>query len=120
MYYCFIDGYLILKTNDMVEARKQIIKRVERFPKYEWSSHKCYISTDMKGKNKVEDIAYTNKVWLNPNAYPDWASKKKGSSVWREIVVDGDKEWIGAIVPQSVAAMNLLSPRPKKKIVKKM
>lgn len=119
MYYCFIDGYLILKTNDMVEARKQIIKRVERFPKYEWSSHKCYISTDMKGKNKVEDIAYTNKVWLNPNASPDWASKKKGSSVWREICWDGSSD-NGYIIPQSIAAMNLDYKRPKKKIVKKM
>ncbi len=118
MYYAFINGEPIVKTNDIVTARKQIIKRVERFPKYEWFSHKCCITTDAKGKNKVEEIAYTKKVWLNPDAYPDWGSKKKGSSVWREIVVEGS--WFGAIVPPTAAAMALPSKRAKKIVTKKM
>ena len=119
MYYCFIDGIPIVKTNDIVTARKQIIKRVERFPKYEWFSHKCFITTDAKGKSKVEEIAYTNKVWLNPNANPDWASKKKGSSKWREIVWDNSSD-DGYIVPESIPAMNLGYKRAKKVVSKRL
>lgn len=118
MYYAFINGEPIIKTNDIVTARKQIIKRVERFPKYEWFSHKCFITTDAKGKNKVEEIAYTKKVWLNPDAYPVWGSKKKGSSVWREIVVDGND--IGYIVSGSVSATNLSIKRAKRIVTKRM
>ena len=119
MYYCIFHGQAILKTNDLVEARKRIIKRVMRSPKYEWFTYRYYISTDKEGKNKIEEIAYTNKVSLNPNAYPEWASKKKGSTTWREICWDGSSD-DGYIIPQSIAAMNLSYNRSKKKIVKKV
>lgn len=112
-----IENHPIVKTNDIREARKQVIKRVMKYPEHEWADFKCYITTDMDAKHKLEEIAYTNKVWLNPNASPDWASKKKGDSTWREIVVEGS--WFGSIVAQSTAALSLPSRKPKKKIIKK-
>lgn len=118
MYYVFISGIPVIKTNDIVTARKQLIKRVMRFPKYEWSSYRSYITTDAAGKNKTEEVVYANES-LNPNAYPMWWSRKKGSSYWREIVWDGSSD-DGYIVPQSIPAMNLNYKRAKKITTKRL
>lgn len=91
MYYCFFvtKNGPIFATNNIVLARKKLIKAAEKFPMYEWSGFRMYISTDSHARNVIEEIRFTKKVWLTPNAYPSWGSKKTGSDTWREIVVEG-------------------------------
>lgn len=113
MYYCFFatKSKPIFATNNLVLARGKLIKAAERFPMREWGSFRMYISTDSQARNVIEEIRFTKKVWLNPDATPSWGSKKAKSNEWREIITD-DFEY-GMIVgtyPYSA---------PKKTITKK-
>lgn len=71
-----------------------------------------------KGKSKVEEVAYTNDLYVSGSRSRDWASKKKGMTYWREIVVEGND--IGYIVPETISAMNLSTKRTNKIVVKRM